>query len=111
MMQWRAKGSMGKGTDLPSGSLTSEASAVANPETLQTLTKDPNLKFKVPQWNIARDMKKQKVFNRTSKKNLGFTSSKRWLIPNSPSGDSLPFGYVCDPLDDLLHQLEVALDE
>ena len=90
--------------------LTSEAAAVANPEAIQALTKDPSQQFKVPQWQIARDLKKQKVFNRTSKKNLGFTSSKRWIIPDSPSGDSLPYGYVCDPLDDLLHQLELALE-
>ena len=91
--------------------LSSQASEVVNPETIQTLTTNPSQVFKVPQWQIARDMKNRRLFNRTCNKRFTFTSSKRWFVPDSETCDTLPFGYCYSPLDDLLYAMQLALDD
>ena len=89
--------------------LSSAASEVAHPEAIQALTADPSKVLKVPQWQIARNIKKPSLFNKDYLKRFSLTSSKRWFIPDSPTMDTFPYGYVPEPIDDLLQEMELAL--
>ena len=59
----------------------------------------------VPQFQILRNIKKQRLYTLNTSKTIQFTSRKREILPNTPTLNSVPYGYRQDAAEE-----EITLD-